>query len=729
MDRFPTALAFLAVAAVLGPGLLPPAAGLVPLVEPFSSPTQYANPHEAAFSAVERMRVDSGPFPGAYEEVPGANIYQLRDQMLAVLVHLNQAAAFPADRAESVADAEAAWQVAESSFVFSSNYYSTTLGTLVECINPLPNAWALWAGVELAAATQRVDLDERVPRLAGTLRDLMTTGSHGGVKSCSAAPLIPILALLEHAHQNGASPSRDVAVQLLRTEVSERLQDGGGYGDAATGTILDLNAQVLLALGSAAALGPAYAAEFAPARDGLAAFIAQRLLIDTGDRLVGASLTSNPGNTIDPEAQAWLAYALHNQRVANATMVPENAPERLFDMLIRDQWDAEAGALGGDRVTFPPNAFTALFTRGPRVADVDAELPRLHLQVPALPEFEYPAVNATGADRYLLSNEWTHRFSVEVPSGNPQKVVFPVEDLGPLSALPAGNPAYVPAFSLAHAGVATPLDATMLPLLAFTAPDSLGESGYRLDAYAPVYPILSRTARTIQLLLWSAAPQDITVGQLMLDFDIEGATLLRASANDQPLPPSSYSSFGDVAPTEYIPHRHQRLVLRDVTLVGSAFTLFAFEIGDPLAPAVGEKWLWLEPEMVHPIKRVDGDNKQDLFRTPSGGWIRVRVEDNVIVKRVQLVAQNGEFEAVTLNRVPNEPDLFEGGIPPLQGRVTVKILATDEHGSIDEVQFQLENQSVFLSRGNIALLVFAAVLFLSSVAIYVKMGRKRHGPA
>ena len=100
------------------------------------------------------------------------------------------------------------------------------------------------------------------------------------------------------------------------------------------------------------------------------------------------------------------------------------------------------------------------------------------------------------------------------------------------------------------------------------------------------------------------------------------------------------------------------------------------------------------------------------------------MDDNVAVKRAAIEIAATEY---ALERNPAEPGIFEGRLPELgNGRSTARIIVVDEHGIRGESElFELETQTVFWSDGNIVLLVFATVLFLASVSIYVKMGRKR----
>lgn len=694
-------------------------------------PTLYPSPHELAFAHVVAAATDAARFP----ERSGSSVYFTRDQMAAVLAHLHRAELFPQGAGAEIARAQEIWDAAQTAYNPTTKFYDVTLDADALCINLEPNAWAMLATDRLANATGRPDIKTRVDEVAATLESAVSSGRANGVERCSERPShwpFPLWSLFERARLAGDATALSVATARLRSELAAHFEAEAFSDDPGFFFLAESNAIYLLVLQSATR--QASASEFQAKRDALAAFLANEALRPDGDELVVYTVEKSdeafqPTQPAEPPAYLWLAYALHQQDLqAPSTVTLKDAPERILSSLLDRAWSYDQGGLvdGTGRANFLLSSLLATFTDGPAVTGVSSESPRLTIVVPSDGDFTYLRPHEETALRYHFSNQWVFRFTLE-PRGPPaQTVRLPLDRLGPLHLGHPESP-YTPLPDLERStDVAASVHGGLHPALDFFAPLA-GPETYRLTAYAPIFAESSSNHDRLSVRFLANASSPITVGLLRAELEMWNITVESVRFDGDLLAPGAFDL--KTGATEAIEEPHLRLELRDLTFPPQRVVDLVLTYSDTESPTVGSPTVSLSPDGRNPVSAEDGEFR---VATQSTAWVRVNVRDNAALRSVVLrQVRPGGFDEHPMEQSPDERHVWRTQLPRLgqNDRLGFQIYAVDEQSNINPpVTFSVQFQSSFLQEGNLILLVFAATLFVVSVVVFLRMGKKRRAP-
>lgn len=706
-------------------------AGALTTVPPPVPPGSHVPLDASVYWALDNFLLSNGLFV----REQGQDIFFVEQQMLGVLVYLRMAERDPGRSGSFEEAALDLWTRTLPAFNTTGEYFHTSVTTESTCLSFEPNAWALLAARELEAKFgERATLAaERADQLTVTLTDVVRGAMPNDVKACNPDANQKLVTLWALLRTLDSASSRQTVTTAVRGELDKILDQAfdGGFFTVDGIYIPSSNGQLLLALTEAAArLGDA---EYAAARDELAAFVDEHLLVDRDGRVEAVALDRNravlPDTGVQPEYHVWLVMALQEYGRRGGTVATETSVRGLLETLFVRFWDRSTGGLVSPNglLQTAVNELAVLVYDSPPVRDAQRDISDVHIVVTADASRVYPEPGTQEAARFLLTNEATYFFTVRLP-GEPVVLFYPASELGDLNFnFPPSSFHPPPSVQRRETGTSVPVSALgqgSASFLRLEPQAGPADEEMLLRGYVPIDPLGYEYSAAIEVRVVNPHVDVLIVPRLELEIEASDVTWPHIAVNG-----ITFSSFQatSIPANSFVPRTHTRMVLNNVPLAPGMNTVrLTYE--DVTPPQLKAFDLYSDAGL---NERLGRPEPNEPFQALTGQEVFVAVQ----------AADNARVAAVTVDVRPPGGEPFDVPLTPpatrggpwvgsfrigSTGEASLTAFAEDASGFLSEPATErVEVKSSFFAGASVLLFVFAAGLFFATAFIYLKVRRRR----
>lgn len=686
---------------------------------------------ESSWWSLENLLRDE---EGLYARTAGEAIFDVDDQMIVILGLLNQADHEPDRRDDLESAAVDLWRRV-AAFDEEGGFYYLVVASPSVCIDLETNGWALLAAAELEARDLDAggDVRDRGTAVASTLAEGMTQNRSAGIDVCARDVIRDALPLLGLAAWDSAtsSTSRLQAIRARVADVVDARWDRVFY-DASDIYDVVRNSQWLVTL---LAIQRIYGiSEFEDRVAALTDYLTNHAVRQSSS---GYELLFRQRGTdalldaaVSPDGFLWLSYALHQDRLAMPTPEAESPLiSGLMEALLSTAWDPRTGSVGqpGSAAQTAPNALAVAMGTSPRPKDLQRELSDVSVVVAGDAHRVYPAADAPGADRYLITNEASYSFIVDLPASD-TVLFYPATLVGDYHFNFPGSSFYPePAAIRVPSGSAVSVEANGMDAASFLRFDTTGAPGsvqFLLRGYVPIDPVDYAYGQAIDVRVDNRLPRTLIVPRLSLEIEATDVSWRHVALNG-----ITFSQFQttSVGANSFIPRTHTRMVLNNLPLAPGPNTIrLSYEDVSP--PQIKAFDLYADAQLREPLPRPAPGQPYEAL-TGQEVFAVVQASDNARVAAVSLdVRPSGQdASTVEMQRSDSGSGQWVGSVRiGSTGQATLTAFAEDASGFLSEPAGErVDVRSSFFAGASVLLFVFAAGLFVATAFIYLKVRRRK----